>query len=280
MNPSTHPRLRSPALPLLMLVAVAAACTGQEEAPLQLPSDTEVSELRGGTDTAGRALIPFTVIQDDIGGAGQTEARRIITSDAAYRSYFGHGAPAEVDFNVDWVFFYSAGDRPSAGYTASLLSITRAGGDIGFVTSLLSPGPSCVNAAVITRPFVLAKFPRQIGALSVHYYRADRAGASCAVDPCATVRCASGHRCVLEPVVCIKEPCDPQPRCVPVAEVSCGGFSGKACPGAGVCADDPRDTCDPNKGGRDCSGLCECQPTGLCRTGKWDSNPAVCGCVP
>ena len=278
MSKSTQ-RLRSLALPFLMLVAVTAACSGQEEAQLQLPSDTEVSDLTVGTEADPRSIVPFTALQDEIGGAGQTEARKVFTSDAAYRSYFGHAAPAGVDFSSDWVFFYSAGDRPTAGYTAELRSITRTGLDVSFLSSLRSPGPSCINAAAITRPYVLAKFPRQAGAQTAHYYRADRVGEYCTLDPCAAVRCAAGTRCVLQPVVCVKEPCDPQPMCAPITEVTCGGFAGKACPGAGSCVDDTRDSCDPKAGGRDCSGLCECPATGLCRTGRWDSSPSVCGCV-
>jgi hypothetical protein len=61
----------------------------------------------------------------------------------------------------------------------------------------------------------------------------------------------------------------------------CGGFAGIPCEGAGVCVDDPSDDCDPNQGGADCGGICECQAIGLCAEGsRWDSSPSVCGCVP
>lgn len=61
----------------------------------------------------------------------------------------------------------------------------------------------------------------------------------------------------------------------------CGGIAGFQCPGAGDCVDDPRDDCDPENGGADCSGVCECNAIGLCTVGfAWDSSPEVCGCVP
>jgi hypothetical protein len=37
----------------------------------------------------------------------------------------------------------------------------------------------------------------------------------------------------------------------------CGGFAGLECPGPNqICIDDPRDNCDPKKGGADCIGIC------------------------
>ncbi len=42
---------------------------------------------------------------------------------------------------------------------------------------------------------------------------------------------------------------DPRPQ-------FCGGFGGIPCPSGYVCEDDPRDDCDPDRGGRDCGGIC------------------------
>ena len=38
----------------------------------------------------------------------------------------------------------------------------------------------------------------------------------------------------------------------------CGGFAGIACDPGYVCVDNPNDSCNPQTGGRDCSGLCQC----------------------
>jgi len=60
----------------------------------------------------------------------------------------------------------------------------------------------------------------------------------------------------------------------------CGGIAGIPCPGAGLCIDDPRDDCDPKKGGADCSGICECKAKAKCEANShWDPSPSVCGCV-
>ncbi len=42
----------------------------------------------------------------------------------------------------------------------------------------------------------------------------------------------------------------------PEAQV-CGGITGKQCPAGQTCIDDPSDTCDPQKGGADCQGICK-----------------------
>lgn len=36
----------------------------------------------------------------------------------------------------------------------------------------------------------------------------------------------------------------------------CGGIAAQPCPEGYVCVDDPRDDCDPARGGADCAGLC------------------------
>jgi PrcB C-terminal len=89
-------------------------------------------------------------------------------------------------------------------------------------------------------------------------------------DPCAVVRCRAGHHCEAD--------CG-NVTCVPDAPF-CGGIAGFPCPGAGTCVDNPADDCDPNHGGADCGGLCQCNALGFCVPGYvWDSSPEVCNCV-
>lgn len=91
---------------------------------------------------------------------------------------------------------------------------------------------------------------------------------------CAAVSCLAGTSC---------EVIDGTPQCVPNEPSGrfCGGFAGIECPGAGSCVDDPTDDCDPNDGGADCGGLCECSGAlVLCAPGTvFDEDPNVCACV-
>ena len=103
----------------------------------------------------------------------------------------------------------------------------------------------------------------------------DNGGADCG-GICRCVEnqlCVRGHIFDSAPDVCA---CVPDPN-VPF----CGGIAGFPCPGAGMCVDNPDDECDPENGGADCGGYCECNALGLCASGSvWDSSPSVCGCVP
>lgn len=50
--------------------------------------------------------------------------------------------------------------------------------------------------------------------------------------------------------------------CQPIEPIllSCGGITGKQCPSDLICVDDPKDDCDPTRGGADCSGICVAKP--------------------
>jgi hypothetical protein len=41
----------------------------------------------------------------------------------------------------------------------------------------------------------------------------------------------------------------------------CGGIAGFQCSPGLECVDDPSDTCDPDRGGADCGGICVCANT-------------------
>jgi hypothetical protein len=93
-------------------------------------------------------------------------------------------------------------------------------------------------------------------------------------NPCAAATCLAGTNCE---VVAGQAVCTPLQPSGP----SCGGFAGIACPGSGSCVDDPGDGCDPENGGADCGGICECNIRALCVRGLvFDSSADVCACVP
>jgi len=95
-------------------------------------------------------------------------------------------------------------------------------------------------------------------------------------NPCAAVSCLTNTSCDVVDGQAVCVPIDPAP-----SGRFCGGFAGIACPGSGNCVDDPSDSCDPERGGADCGGLCACVERVLCIRGLvFDPSPDVCACVP
>jgi hypothetical protein len=124
-------------------------------------------------------------------------------------------------------------------------------------------------------------------------------------DACAAVRCRAGTHCearrdrarcvpdapepenpcaaVLCPVDTTCDVVDGKAQCTPIEPPApfCGGIAAFECPGQGSCVDNPNDGCDPERGGADCGGVCECNVRALCIRGSvFDASPAVCACVP
>lgn len=124
-------------------------------------------------------------------------------------------------------------------------------------------------------------------------------------DACAAVRCREGTHCEVrrDRARCVPDASEPQNPCAAVlcpidttcdvvdGEARCnpsepqgpfcGGIAAFECPGAGSCVDNPNDGCDPERGGADCGGLCECNVRALCIQGfAFDASPEVCACVP
>ena len=196
------------------------------------------------TPPATAATIAFTPFSDDVGKQAATESRALIRSAGGYQSFFGHAAPAGVDFSREWVMFYAAGTKPTGGYEASFLAVLRAGPSLIAITQLMSPGAACGTTQAFTTPYALIKFPAQPGT-SAQFYKQDDI-IDCGAGSCAAVLCPTGSDC------------DPTTgKCVP-GPARCGGIAGIACPGLGKCVDDPNDSCDPAAGGADCGGICSC----------------------
>ncbi|MBI4511017.1 MAG: protease complex subunit PrcB family protein [Deltaproteobacteria bacterium] len=220
---------------------VSAGCAVDEEA---FSEEIELSEEGLVEDEKSDHLIPsipFTAFDADMSHVGDRETFKVFTSATAYRSFFGQPAPAVVNWRTDWVVYYSAGIKPTGGYSAQIEEITRVGRTLKVTTSLISPGPDCMVTQALTKPAVLAKFKRQSSISRTRRVKNDKV-----------------------------KPCGPK----------CAGKMGLTCPGIGRCIDDPTDTCDPERGGADCLGLCLCDAKAKCQAGeRFDSSPEVCSCV-
>lgn len=184
------------ALMFALSLPLALAGCGSPDPETTADIGSTVQELRTRN-------IPFTVFQDDIGTAGETETRRLFKTSHSYHAYFGHDAPVDVDFTKEWVVFYSAGVENTGGYDASIDSLRQRGRVLIVTTALESPGPNCIVTEALTKPYVLAKFDRPT-TRTTRYHTNDT------VRDCKTcvqnVFCIKGS--VWSPTAC---------RCVPAA---------------------------------------------------------------
>jgi hypothetical protein len=248
-------RIGSTGLMVLLASSLLASCAGDDVDEIAGPVGELVAAPPGGSTS-----VAFEEFQDDVGDRAAREVRVLIRTRQGYRDYFGHAPPATVDFPRENVIFYAAGVKPTGGYSAGLVSLTRSGHDLLGVTRLVSPGAGCIVTQALTSPHVLVKFAAQPGT-KISFRRADQTR-DCedgVPSACAAILCPVGSQCVEKQVQCVRAPCPPVAECVPIA---CGGIAGRPCPTGSTCVDNPDDGCDPNNGGADCGGICVLPPAG------------------
>jgi hypothetical protein len=191
---------------ILVVSLGAVGCTGNISDP---PAAQEGVAGVASPDNSQDVPVTFTPVADDIGSAGQTETRELFTSEAAYEAYFGHAAPASVDFQNEDVVFYSAGSVPTSGYSASIEKITTSASGLQITTALVSPGSGCAAVQGSTTPFALVKFAKPQGAPS-HDFKLDDSITYCGACPRSN-QCPAGSHWDNTPDVCSCQPGAPDP---------------------------------------------------------------------
>lgn len=187
MSPDRHPSTRFAHALIAAAAALASACGGVLPAdlaaedlatePVVLPATAQIEAQAEKADGYRLYTIRSVRIPD---GVGNTETRKVFTTAASFRRYFGVDAP--VDFARRWIVFYSAGRKPTGGYTVSVPLVTRSasGRTLEVNTRLDSPGEGCLVTQATTKPTIMASFTKPsptVGA--VRYYKSDRKPASC-----------------------------------------------------------------------------------------------------
>ncbi len=153
---------------LSMLLCTGAACGAETTAPdADTASDAApLEEVALGADEAkldeAARSLRVTPLSDVVGARAATATIRVLRTRAEYRAYFGHAAPAEVDFAREWVAFYAAGQKPTGGFSAAIDGITLRRGVLVVATHLETPGAGCAVTEALTRPFALVRFARPV----------------------------------------------------------------------------------------------------------------------
>ena len=173
-------------LAILVLLALQVAClTPDAEQPQQEEALQEevVSERlpEGKADEIGLPLTPLLDVEPAQSALIQ-EARRTITTPAAFQRAVGRPAPASLDFNKEWVVFYTAGRKSTGGFEASIdqVRLAATGRSLQIATSLTTAGAGCNVTFAESTPYSLVTFPKpNLAQASVRYYATTQAGPSC-----------------------------------------------------------------------------------------------------
>ncbi len=234
-------------LPLLLILSLSACVLSDEDELHAELSDDALAE----DGKADHLTVPFRELDDaqGLGDRGEVETRVVLTSRAAYASYFGHAAPAGLDFSREWVFFYSAGIRSTGGYEATVasISLSRSGKTLYVATHLRSPGAGCAVTFALSKPHAIVAFrrpsTRPTAARASHSdetRECDRCDGLSASDCESTVGCemvADGcNPPPINPDTGLPYPCDP----VLVCRAKTAGREGDRCGSRGLvpCAEE------------------------------------------
>ncbi len=101
------------------------------------------------------------MIRDKVDWDGQAkQTTKVFTSP---ESFEGKEAPAEVDWNEEWVVYYAAGTRGTGGYEANVLkvSLSASAKTITVSNETVTPGLSCVVTEAFTSPATLVTIKKR-----------------------------------------------------------------------------------------------------------------------
>jgi len=149
----------------------------------KLQGDVHPGQPRPASTVIHLPITEIPVPVQDLGDLGNTPSLFLITSLAEYQQMFGESAPSP-DFSKEWAFFYSAGLEPHGGYDASVedVAYTPDVQRLLITTELDSPGAGCGVAQIVTKPYVVVRFPIPPGDVDIVRYHQDDHVVDCTSD--------------------------------------------------------------------------------------------------
>ena len=138
----------------LLALSVAAGCATN---PQDLAFEDSAAPELGKADHRGLELTPIDAF---IGDRRFDGGLQILTSAERYSEYLGVEAPADIDFDREWVVFFGLGVRNTGGFAAVIdgLEYYPSFGALVVNTREVQPGFDCIVTQALTNPYVLFKF--------------------------------------------------------------------------------------------------------------------------
>jgi hypothetical protein len=177
-----------------LFLSLATACAGAPDDGDLVSPDVAVSTVDDAkTDQADVSFTPVTDLQLR-SSVGKTEEGRVIRSPTSFKAAFGTPPPDWLDFDQEWLAVYSAGIRPTGGYTAEIerVRLSDTGKTVKVTSSLTAPGADCVVTQELTKPFAVVRFPAQPGAARSRFTKL------VSTDTCGAQVCGAELQSVLD----------------------------------------------------------------------------------
>lgn len=168
---------------LAVSLAGLPACADIEDPDVDYADEVEGSD-DSKSDQADIAVTKVDVANAPNGGAAGVG---VVKSKAAFKSVFGFTAPSTINFQREWVAFYSAGEQTSGGYAADItrVRLSDTGKTLKVSARLDVPGADCAVTAALTTPYTVVKFKKPLTAPTTNRYSKEERTVSCSDESCA-----------------------------------------------------------------------------------------------
>ncbi len=161
----------------------AAACVDSQD------NDVEDAELVDGSDDSKTDQTDMVLTPVDFDQPTHAESVRVgvIKTKTAWKGVFGVDPPSSINFQKQWVAYYTAGELSSSGFQANIsrVRLSDSGSSLKITTRLDQPGFGCTVLPVLTTPYTIVKFDKPARAPTANRYTAESRTVSCGMEQCA-----------------------------------------------------------------------------------------------
>ena len=142
----------------LVTVATAACATGPEP-ERQSTGDTGVPVNAVDIETEEILSSAWSGVSDHRRTVIRSSPEWLALWEEAHATVIPRPDPPEVDFTREMVLVAAMGGRPTGGYSISIPTVKREGGEAYAVVETVSPGPTCFTTQAFTAPVVALRVP-------------------------------------------------------------------------------------------------------------------------
>lgn len=158
----------------------AAACVDTQD------GDVDDAEMVDGADDSKSDQADIVLTPVDFSPPKHADGLHVgvIKTKAAWKGAFGIDPPSSINFQKQWVAYYTAGERNSGGFQANIshVRLSDAGTVLKIATRLDRPGNGCTVVPVLSTPYAIVKFDKPRPAPTTNRYTTESRTVSCGIE--------------------------------------------------------------------------------------------------